>query len=588
MITVLSTEDMRKSDAACIAAGTPATELMARAGRAIFEAGWGSLAPEELERRSPVAIVCGSGNNGGDGYVLALELHRAGIPCRIFLLKEKFSADGLYYFEKCKEAGVPWELCSENTEFTGFGTIADCIFGTGFKGRPEGLAARIIGKINEVRDSSMGLGEGSKGGANIRSEGCTKGSTYIVSADINSGLDAGSGMGEIFVRSDLTVSIGSFKPGHFLNMAKDAMAAKVNADIKIPPQGEIYKLLEASDISGAFRTRHNLSNKGNYGYVALIGGSLPYSGAIRLASMGNRGAAEKLSALGNAAMRAGAGVASIAVPASICPIIASSILEPTLIPLSDRDGQLKFIEEEFAAICRRYKLIAFGMGVGSSPDTQRAVEYLIDHYDGTLILDADGLNALARIDAERVSKRAQRLRPEAGQAPKGALKIKPEAEQAPERALRAKQNTAPQLILTPHLGEFARLSGCSIAEIQADPIERTKELARKYNAVVLQKGPASIISDGDAVYIADRGCPGMATAGSGDVLSGIMAALCYGARADENTSHEEGPHRMAFAAACAAWINGAAGELAQSRHSAVTMTAGDTASCVAEVIEGIL
>ncbi len=557
MITVLSAEDMRASDAACIAAGTPGIERMARAGKAIFDAVWGENgalskcvagADRGLERAgSPAAVVCGTGNNAGDGYVLALELKKHGIPCRIFLLREKLSADGGYYFEKCKAAGIPWEICGPETDFSGCAVIADCIFGTGFKDRPEGLAAEIIRKINAAGSEAGTEGSGRSGHT----------PAFVVSADINSGLNSDTGMGDIFVRSDLTVSIGCFKPGHFLNMAKDAMAQKLNADIGIPPKGHPMQLLEAEDVRKAFRNRPNYSNKGDYGYVALIGGaqeedgsvliggSLPYSGAIRLA------------AIGNAAMRSGAGVASIAAPGSICPVIAASILEPTLIPLDDENGGLKFNKDQFDAICRRYRLTAFGMGIGSSPETQKAVEYLIDNYTGTLILDADGLNALARLNPERIAA-------------------------SPSRK-----------ILTPHLKEFSRLSGLEIAEIQEDPVYHAKALAEKLRSIVLLKGPCTVITDGETVYLTDRGCPGMATAGSGDVLSGILAAVCYRkepVKAAYNTSETaaQGSNGLLFSAASAAWINGAAGELAQSRRSAVTMTASDTAKCAAEVIESLI
>ena len=552
MITILSAKNMRASDAACIAAGTDSKELMKRAGQAVFDAVWGRSRRDAKSQvagsgaLSPVAIVCGSGNNAGDGYVLALLLKEHGIACRIFLLSERFSEDGRFYFEKCRAEGILWELCSENTDFSGYGAIADCIFGTGFRGRPEGLAEDIIKKMNMA----------GAGGA------------FVVSVDINSGLNAYTGMGEAFVRSDLTVSIGCYKPGHFLNMAKDAMKLHVNADIGIPPAGEGFGLIEESDVRTLFPERKNFSNKGDYGYAALIGGaeesessaaliggSLEYSGAIRLA------------ALGNTAMRAGAGVASIAAPSSICPIIAGSILEPTLIPLEDDKGRLRFSEEQFAAICSRYRLIAFGMGSGSGPETLKAVRYLLENYKGTLILDADGLNALARLEA---------------------------AAEAEGRTVTMARPEGQRLILTPHLKEFSRLAGCEIADILADPIERTRALAAKYKAIVMQKGPATIVSDGDRVLITDRGCPGMATGGSGDVLSGILAAICCSPAVTAPANKEKKPGSvpssgdpLLLAAAAGAWINGAAGELAQSKASAAAMTAGDTARCVAAVINSL-
>ena len=274
-------------------------------------------------------------------------------------------------------------------------------------------------------------------------------------------------------------------------------------------------------------------NKGSFGYVALIGGSMEYSGAIRLAAMAN------------AAMRAGAGVASVAAPKSICPVIAGQILEATLIPLSDEEGRVAFNEEEFAAICRRYDCIAFGMGIGLSDETIKALSYLLAHYDRTLIVDADGLNAMAKLDREII------------------------------------RNTHARLVLTPHLKEFARLSGMSVDKVRENPQSAAAGLADELDAVVLLKGSTTYVggpSDDERqiVIYTDRGCPGMATAGSGDVLSGILAAICVNAE------------DLVIAAAAGAYINGMAGELAEKRHSDVTMTASDTAGCIAEAIERLL
>ena len=275
------------------------------------------------------------------------------------------------------------------------------------------------------------------------------------------------------------------------------------------------------------------SHKGDFGYVALIGGSIEYSGAIRLAAMAN------------AAMRSGAGVASIAAPASICPLIAPQILEATLIPLSDKKGNLKFSEEDFSKICKRYDAIAFGMGVGLSDETVKAVEYLLKNYDRTLIVDADGLNAMSELSKDII------------------------------RQSKAK------LILTPHLKEFSRLSGMSMDDIKADPEGAALKLADEIDAVVLLKGCTTYVTEPSTqsserrLFAVDRGCPGMATAGSGDVLSGTLSALCVNAE------------DLTLATAAAAYINGIAGEIAQSKRSDITMTSADTAMCIAEAIESI-
>ena len=292
-------------------------------------------------------------------------------------------------------------------------------------------------------------------------------------------------------------------------------------------------IITEEEIRSLFPKRPAECNKGDFGYVALIGGSMEYSGAIRLAAMAN------------AAMRSGAGVASVAAPKSICPVIAGQILEATLIPLSDNEGHLLFKEDEFSKICRRYDCIAFGMGIGLLDDTAEALKYLLRHYDKTLIVDADGLNAMSELEREIIRESAARL------------------------------------VLTPHMKEFSRLSGMSIDEIRENPQEAASKLAEELNAVVLLKGSTTYVagpsdSEEKTILYTDRGCSGMATAGSGDVLSGILSAICVNAG------------YLTVAAAAGAYINGMAGEIAESRHSDVTMTASDTAGCVAEVIESLI
>ena len=199
----VSVEVMRESDAWTIANKTPSKELMRRAGEGIFRS---------AEWKSPVAVVCGSGNNAGDGYVVANLLHASGKAVTIILLAEKFSEDGKYYYDICRENGVPVQMF--NGDLSDYASILDCILGTGFQGEPRGAAKEAIEAIN-----SSGA--------------------YVVSADINSGLNGDTGIGTVYVRSDLTVSIGDYKYGHFLGLAEEAMKSKVNVDIGIEIRGEV-------------------------------------------------------------------------------------------------------------------------------------------------------------------------------------------------------------------------------------------------------------------------------------------------------------------------------------------------------------
>ena len=427
MIPIMSVEAMRKSDARTIAGGVPGLELMFRAGKAIFE---------QVDWKPPVAVVCGSGNNAGDGYVIAGLLQAAGIPCEVILLFDRYSEDGAYYLTECREAGVPERMWESGMSLTGFGTVVDCIFGTGFHGAAEGIAAEAIDRINES-------------------------GAYVVSVDINSGLNGDSGMAEKCVRSDLTVSVGSFQPGHFLNMAKDVMKAKVNCDIGIRPVDEHMGRTEEADLYPLFRPRANNAHKGTYGYTALIGGSKKYSGAIRLAGMAN------------AAMRSGAGVVKLAVPDVLWPVVAPAVLESTVFPLADDGNEIVFDEKQFTELTGNVRTAAFGMGIGTGEGAAKALAWLLENYKGTLIVDADGLTLLSRMDTETIRRAACRL------------------------------------ILTPHIKEFSRLTGLEIPEILDSPAGYAEAYAKETGAVVLLKGPATVVTDGARTRITDAGCPGM-------------------------------------------------------------------------------
>ena len=491
MQDVLSVGEMRMSDAIAISSFVPGIELMRRAGEGIFRA---------AEWNPPVAIICGTGNNAGDGYVTAMMLQEANIPCEILLQEKKFTPDGKFWFGCCEAKQIPVKTWAETETLAGYGTVVDCIFGTGFHGKAEGGTAHMIRLINES-------------------------GAYVVSADINSGLNGDSGMAEEAVRSDLTVCIGSWQPGHFLNMAGDLIGEKVCVDIGIPPKGRGMKLLEAEDVYELFPPRKHFSHKGDYGTVALIGGSLRYSGAIRLA------------ALANAGMRSGAGIVRLCAPRSLCEKMIPEVLEATLFPLDEQDGELVFREETFREALRGTRTAAFGMGAGNTEETAKAVRFLLEQYEGTLILDADGLNALAAMGCEGLAEA------------KGSV------------------------ILTPHPAEFSRLSGKSMEKIRNNPIPLAEEFARNHKVTLLLKGPATVVTNGAETILTDRGAPGMATGGSGDVLSGVLAAVA--------AVHPEIPVK---AAAAAAWINGCAGEIAQDRNGEAGMTAGDTAASIPAVL----
>jgi hydroxyethylthiazole kinase-like uncharacterized protein yjeF len=500
MIKVVSVENMRKSDAYTIEHSTSSRELMSRAGKAIFEA---------VDWKQPVAVVCGAGNNAGDGFVVAEYLKNAGIECELFLLSEKFSEDGRYFFERCEALGIKVNNGIEALKLDGFNTILDCIFGTGFKGEVDEPFRTAINLINNS-------------------------GAYIVSADINSGLGGDSGLAseddKICVHSDLTVSIGCFKSGLFLNSAKDVIKNKVNCDIGIEPVDPPAYLIESSDIKHLFNNRLNNSNKGDYGYVAIIGGSIEYSGAAKLANL-------SLSAL-----RAGAGVAKLAVPRCISQAVLPYILESTLFELDDVDGRYCFSHGTTERLLYHTRAVSVGMGMGRSEEIKRLLEYMFCEYSGRLIIDADGLNVFADMDNKYL------------------------------------KNASCRIILTPHLKEFERLCGQKIENFRSDLITAAKQYALTTNTILLLKGPTTIVTDGNTVYLIDRGCPGMATAGSGDVLSGILTGICGYVSDNE----------LLLGIAAGAYLNGLAGELASKEIPDVSMISGDTVDHIPEAMKTIL
>ncbi|MBQ8739073.1 MAG: NAD(P)H-hydrate dehydratase [Clostridia bacterium] len=496
MIELVSCDLMRKSDENTIRTKTPSTELMWRAGLGIYNsAKW----------QGKIGIVCGSGNNAGDGYALALILKENKIACDLILLSEKLSVDAEYYFKKCRDVSINTVKYTPDTPLDGYDMIVDCIFGTGFKGEAQGVYAEAIEKIN-------------------------KSSAFVISADINSGLNGDNGMCKTAIKSDLTVSIGTRKSGHYLAMAKDHIKRLVNVDIGIDLVDTPMYLIEASDAGRVYKPRLNFSHKGTYGYVAIIGGCEDYSGAPRL------------SALALSALRAGAGVSKVCVPKSISNIVSASLIEPTMCALSEQNGYIKFVPEEIDKALRGVRSVAIGMGMGQGSDAYKIIKHILENYELTVIIDADGLNDLSKND------------------------------------MTVLKNTKCTVILTPHMAELSRLSGVSISKIYESPIKTAEDFAKEYGAVVLLKGASTIVTDGKNTRIVDTGCAGMATAGSGDVLSGIILGTVA-----QNPIREQ----MLLNVCASAYVNGLAGQLASEQYGDISMISTDTISKIAEAIKSL-
>jgi hydroxyethylthiazole kinase-like uncharacterized protein yjeF len=467
-------EGMRAVDAWAIEEqGVPSEELMESAGTALAEAVAG-LAPQ-----GAVRIVCGKGNNGGDGRVALRHLRRLG-----------FEAEAVDLWS----AEVPDDL---DAWLEGAGAVVDAIFGTGFSGAPREPAAAAIEAINRC-------------------------GAPVVACDIASGVDASSGEVEgLAVEADLTVSFHAAKLGHRIAPGKWLTGELRVVPIGIPsgaPSAPVAGVIDPAVLALAPR-RGSRSTKFSSGQVAIAGGSRGLTGAVRMSSL--------------AAIRAGAGYATVAVPADLEPVFEAG--EPEVMSVGCPGGDGCLAPASGKAVLRTFERAAAGVlgpGLGRDPGAVELVREVVTAIEVPLVIDADGLNAFAG-ELERIAAR-----------------------------------TSPT-VLTPHAGELGRLLGRDSEQVGAHRLACAREAARAAGAVVVLKGDDTIVSDGERVAVNALSAPALATAGTGDVLSGVTAALL--ARGLEP-----------FAAACAAVLAHArAGREAADRVGAAeSVIAGDVIAAI--------
>ena len=285
--------------------------------------------------------------------------------------------------------------------------------------------------------------------------------------------------------------------------------------------------LKKEDIKCIFPKRDENSNKGNFGYVGIMGGCVEYSGAVKLAN------------LSSSALTAGAGVVRVIVPKEIANGVMPYLLEQTLFTIESKDGHMLFNKEEIDKSLEKLKALAIGMGWGESEDNEKILRYILENKKIPIVIDADGLNTLAKMDKTILNK------------------------------------TKCKVILTPHLKEFERISGYSFEDIKNNPQELAIKFAKEYNVILLLKGHTTTVTDGRTTYLAKKGCAGMATAGSGDVLSGILVGLL---------GYNE-PTVLTVAAG--SYLAGLSGELVEKELNDISMKASDTISKIPDAINEI-
>ena len=464
--------------------GIPGIVLMENAGHRVVEFLDRRFAPLADQR---IAVFCGKGNNGGDGLVVARQLftrfHPRALNVILAAAEEDLRSDAAENLRMLKACGCPFER-EVKPEMAVATLVIDALLGTGLRGPATGLALDMIRRINTGFPMAK-----------------------VVAVDIPSGIasDQPALPGE-YVRADATVTFTALKVAQALPPACDAMGELMVAPIGSPPslfEDVKLALVDHADFRALLAPRKKDSNKGTFGHVLVIAGSPGKSGAAAMC--------------GISALRAGAGLVTVASPAA--PLVATHAPElmTEALPAS---------VDAILALSHRKNTIAIGPGLGTEPDTVTMVRRVFAESELAMVVDADALNALA--DSEW----------------NGAGRYR---------------------VLTPHPGEMSRLTGKPIPEIQADRVASARAFAEARQVVLVLKGQRSVIAFPDGrVWINSTGSPAMATGGTGDILTGLIAGFLA-----------QFPDRRDLAVAAAVYLHGLAGEIGAARETEQTLIATD-------------
>jgi hydroxyethylthiazole kinase-like uncharacterized protein yjeF len=521
---IVSAAEMREIDRATAERfGVTSISLMENAGSAVAR-----FVLSDYPQAERVGVVCGKGNNGGDGFVVARKLVEAGRAVRALLLcnPEELRGDAAAMFKQMvkslgavnvqtlivREAG---ELDSrEAAEIFAADVIVDAILGTGFRPPVSPLYAAAISKMNSA-------------------------SVPIVAVDLPSGADAdamqptgASARARVKdkdkdgARADAIVTFTAPRPAHIF--AELTSGPTVIAPIGSPPEAIVSQLglhlSTPSDFAALLAPREREGNKGSYGHVLVIGGSVGKSGASAMA--------------GFSALRAGAGLSTIATAKSALPTVAAFHPELMTEPLAETEAgtiSLRALGSELDALLER-KTLAIGPGISRNSETAEFVRSIVKRSEessganqvANMVVDADALNAFEGV-ADQLQSRGRTL------------------------------------VITPHPGEMSRLTGLSIAEIQARRLDVARKFSREHELIVVLKGHRTLIASPDGtVWVNPTGNPGMATGGTGDILTGIIAGLLA-----------QHPQQALEATALAVYLHGLAGDLASESLGENSLVATD-------------
>ncbi len=506
---ILTAAQMQDVDRATIERyGVPSLTLMENAGRSVLKFVHQRFSPLEAQE---IVILCGWGNNGGDGMVVARMLRELGVEPRVLLLAdpERLKGDAEVNYKRLAKTGLPltvpdhasWEELKG--KLGNASLVIDAILGTGLSKPLGGFLLEVVRDIPGVFPKAR-----------------------VVAVDLPTGVAADSGelMGEC-VRADASVTFTAPKVAHVFPPACEKVGEWVVRAIGTPAEALethpdfFLNLLEPHDLEWLVRPRKLEAHKGNFGHVLVLGGSVGKTGAAGLAA--------------KAALRAGAGLATVATPGSALPVIASLSMEIMTEPLPETDSgtiSLRALKDGlFDGLMEGKSVLAVGPGLGREIETMELVREVVNRYDLPVVLDADGLNAFA--GCVKTLQTGGRIR-----------------------------------VLTPHPGEMGRIAGQKTSEIVAHRLDVAREFARRHGVQLVLKGFRTLTASPEGqVWVNPTGNPGMATGGAGDVLTGITAALLA-----------QYPDRLPTeVTAAAVYLHGLAGDIAARELGEASVIAGD-------------
>ena len=531
---VLTAEQMREADRLTTERyGVPGLQLMENAGAAVAD--YLSDTFPELSTRS-ILVLCGKGNNGGDGLVVARRLQERSAPPRVFLFAQPSAArgDAAVNLQRWQEGGGDLRIVNSAGEWSAArevlgeaDLIIDALLGTGVKGPAEGLLASVIEDVNAWRHHRK---------ARIRG-GSRR---VLIAVDMPSGLPSeAEDFGGPVIRADATVSFTAPKLGQLLSPRADCVGKLVVREIGTPrellDEDASLKLhwLEPGEFRCLPLVRKSDAHKGSFGHALIVAGSVGKSGAAVLG--------------GRAALRVGAGLVTVATPVDVLPIVAAGMPEMMTAPLVSTDegtaGLRNLDYDRFENVAQGKSVLAMGPGLSTNQETQQFVRAVLQKATLPVVLDADGLNAFVG-HAEELRARGPGL-----------------------------------LVLTPHPGEMARLVDTKTSDVQARRLEIALQTAAQWQAFVILKGFHTILgTPGGRAYINSTGNAGMATGGTGDVLTGMLAGL----------TAEFGTQNWERVLGFGVHLHGLAGDIAANRVGEAPLVASDLIEALPEAYARIL